>query len=136
MPGTSRKTAPRKAAAKKAAPRPAPVDEPAGETPEAFDLLSILGTENPQPPQPVKLFGVEADIRRNFTGEEDLEFTAMLKQGRVADALKLLAGDEDGQALANQIAKLNYEQGAKVVNYLAKLSTLYVGEVLALRPPS
>lgn len=134
MPGTARKSAPRKAAAKKTAPQPAPKVEPAGEASDVFDLLDALGTEE-QPPVPVTLLGVNATVRRTFTAAEDLEFTELLQRRRIKDALRILVGD-DADALAAKIDGLSLEQGVKVVNRMANISTLFVGEAMALSPTS
>lgn len=131
MPGTPRKTAAKKAPVKKAAPRPAPPLAPAA---DAFDLLDALGTEE-QGPVPVTLLGVNADVRRTYSAEEDLQFTEYLRQHRVKEALALLVGD-DAEALSAKIDELSIEQGVKVVNRLAKISTLVEGEALALLPTS
>lgn len=134
MPGTQRKSAPHKTAAKKATPRPAPKVEPAGESPEAFDLLDALGTED-RPPVDVTLLGVHASVRRSYTAEEDLKFTEYIRQYRMQDALLLIVGD-DAEALWEKIDELSIEQGIKVMNRLANLSTLIEGEALALLPTS
>lgn len=128
MPGTARK---KPAAKKVAAPQaPSPRTESAG----AFDLLDALGTE-PQDPVDVTLLGVNASVRRTFTASEDLRFSELLRQQRVKEALEIIVGD-DADALAEKIDELSIEQGVKVVNRLAQISTLIVGEAMALLPTS
>ncbi|NIL77602.1 hypothetical protein [Rhodococcus sp. B10] len=137
MPGTQRKSAARKTAAKKAAPRTVPATEPAAEpveNPDAFDLLDALGTTE-QEPLPVSLFGVHATIRRTYSAEEDLKFSEHLRRNEILQALELVVGD-DARALATEIDKLSIEQGVKVVNKIAQLSTLVEGEAVALLPTS
>jgi hypothetical protein len=123
MPGTPRKTV------KKVAP---PSDSPVE---GAFDLLSVLGTED-LPPQPVTLLGVDAEIRRSYTPEEDLAFGAYLRRFEIKELLVLMAGDEGGAALYEKFDELTTEQGIKVVNHLAKISTLVEGKVMGLSPTS
>jgi len=127
MPGTARK---KPAAKKVAAPQTPPPQESAG----AFDLLDALGTE-PQDPVDVSLMGVNASVRRTFTASEDLRFSELLRQQRVKEALEIIVGD-DADALAEKIDELSIEQGVKVVNRLAQISTLIVGEAMALLPTS
>jgi hypothetical protein len=131
MPGTPRKTAPRKRAAKKASPTP-PATSPVESG--AFDLLDALGTE-PQEPVDVTLLGVEATIRRTYSAAEDLEFAELLTRKRVKEALEIIAGDA-AEALTEKLAGLTPEQAVKVLNRLAQISTLYVGEAMALLPTS
>ncbi|MBY4381873.1 hypothetical protein HQO24_10485 [Rhodococcus fascians] len=138
MPGTPRKTAARKTAAKKAAPRTAPITGPAGAAaqpgPKAFDLLDALGTTE-QEPVPVTLLGVNAMVRRSFSAAEDLAFAEHLRKSQVKEALGILVG-KDADALAEKIDGLSIEQGVKVMNRLAQISTLVEGEALALLPTS
>lgn len=135
MPGTVRKSAAKKAAPRKAPPPKQTVPEVESVVdPDAFDLLDALGTED-QPPVPVRLLGVNATVRRTYSAAEDLKFTELLRQRRVKEALVILVG-EDADALAAKIDELSIEQGVKVVNRLAKISTLFEGEALALSPTS
>ena len=128
MPGTARK---KPAAKKVAAPQtPSPRTESVG----AFDLLDALGTE-PQDPVDVTLLGVDATIRRTYSAAEDLEFSELITQKRVKEALQIIAGDA-ADALTEKIAGLTPEQAVKVINRLAQISTLYTGEALALLPTS
>lgn len=135
MPGTARKTAAKKAAPRRTPPPKQTVPEVESiADPDAFDLLDALGTDE-QPPVPVRLLGVNAEVRRTYSAAEDLKFTELLRQRRVKEALAILVGD-DAEALSAKIDELSIEQGVKVVNRLAKISTLFEGEALALSPTS
>lgn len=133
MPGTPRKSAAKKAAPRKAPPPVTPKVEPPVED-NAFDLLDALGTVE-QSPVPVKLLGVHATVRRTFSAEEDLKFTEFLRVQRVKEALAILVG-ADAEPLSAKIDELSIEQGVKVINRLAQISTLVEGEALALLPTS
>ncbi|MFE5790599.1 hypothetical protein [Rhodococcus erythropolis] len=125
MPG-----APRKSAVK------VPVVESevvADEVDDAFDLLSVLDTED-LPPVPIKIRGVKAEIRRSYSGEESVKFTEYLRKQQVDELLTLIAGDEGGPALSKALVAFNTEQGVKLFNWLAKTSTLTSGEAMALLP--
>ncbi|MGW0043478.1 hypothetical protein [Rhodococcus sp. NPDC003348] len=66
---------------RKAAPRRVLTEQnPTGATPGAIELSDEFGTENPEPPQPITLFGEPYSVRRDLTGEEVLEFSRMLRQ--------------------------------------------------------
>lgn len=129
MPGAPRKTAPRKAQPQPA--EPAVVAEEVDD--DTFDLLTVIATED-LPPLPVTLRGVKAEIRRSYSGEECAQFTAYIRNNQVEEALKLIAGEDDGAALATAIGAFNIPHGIKLFNQIAKMSTLEVGEALALLP--
>jgi hypothetical protein len=124
MPGAPRKSAPK---VDPVVVEPEVVDD------DSFDLLSVLDTED-LPPLPVTLRGVKAQIRRSYSGEESVKFTGHLRNQEVDEVLKLIAGEEDGAALSAALAAFNTEQGVKLFNQIAKMSTLTEGEALALLP--
>jgi len=100
---------------------------------DSFDLLTVLDTED-LPPLQVTLRGVKAQIRRSYSGEECAQFTGYIRNNEVEEALKLIAGEVDGAALAVAIGAFNLPHGVKLFNQIAKMSTLEVGEALALLP--
>lgn len=123
MPGAPRKSVPKV--------------EPVVVEPEddSFDLLSVLDTED-LPPVPVKLKDAKFDIRRSYSGEESIQFGAYLRADQIEQAMKLIAGDEGGTAIARYLGDCSIEQAVKLINKLANLSTLTSGEALALLPAS
>ncbi|NCL74263.1 hypothetical protein [Rhodococcus sp. YH1] len=125
MSGTQKKTAPRTA--------PASTPEPAV---ERFDILDVLAHDGGEP-KPITLFGVEADVRRKFTGEEAAKFHAYLATSQVVAALDLIT-DGAGQALWDAVmaAKLNAKITAELLNKVISLSELSEGELVPLSPPS
>ncbi|MCQ4148673.1 hypothetical protein [Rhodococcus qingshengii] len=140
MPGAPRKSAPRKSAPRKAQPK---VAEPAVVAEEvidevdddSFDLLTVLETDD-LPPLPVVLRGVKAQIRRSYSGDEAVKFTEYMRHKQVDEALTLMAGEEQGKAISVALTAFSIEQGLKLFNQIAKMSTLTVGEALAFFPAS
>ncbi|EOM78097.1 hypothetical protein DW322_11295 [Rhodococcus rhodnii] len=123
MPTNPKKTAPRAA-------RPKTV-EPAE---DRFDLLAELATDE-QEPELVTLLGVDADIRRSYTGEEAVTFLALVERKDFPAALDLIAGAA-GPALWEKIGAMASAHAAKVLNRLFVMSTLTEGELLAPLPTS
>lgn len=129
MPGTHDNPAPRKAQPKK-------VVEPAVDAvePNRFDLLSILDTAENEP-EPITFRGVDADIRRSYTGEEVIKFQHLIDEKDFSGVLTLMAGDA-GEALWGEIGKLNTLHASKVLNKIINMSTLHEGEIIAPLPAS
>ncbi|MFF8327879.1 hypothetical protein ACH49M_21280 [Rhodococcus qingshengii] len=131
MPGAPRKTAPRKAQPKPA--EPAVVAEEVDD--DTFDLLSVLDTED-LPPVPIKIRDAKLEIRRSYSGEEAIRFAELLRTDQIEAAMKLIAGDEGGAAITRHLGTFTVEQAMKIVNKLANISTLILGETFALLPAS
>lgn len=131
MPGAPRKTAPRKAQPKPA--EPAVVAEEVDD--DTFDLLSVLDTED-LPPVPIKIRDAKLEIRRSYSGEEAIRFGELLRTDQIEAALKLIAGDEGGSAIARHLGDCSIGQAVKLINKLGNISTLTSGEALALLPAS
>ena len=129
MPGTQRKSPPKVQPSKVV---PEAVTEPAPETVERFDFGEILavGTEDPLPS---KLFGVEFDLRRRFSGEEAARFFALASAKDYKELLELIAG-EPGAKLWETVGSLNPSYASKVLNGIISKSGLYEGELLAPLP--
>lgn len=125
MPGTQKKTTPRQA--------PATQSEPAV---ERFNVLDVLAQDGGEP-TPITLFGVDADVRRNFTGEEAVKFYAHMSNNELIDALNVIT-DGAGQALWDAVmnAKLNTKITADLLNKVISMSGLSEGEIVPLSPPS
>lgn len=133
MPGTpTRKPSSRaKAAAAAPATEPTPPVEPAV---ERFDILEELAVEGGEP-QPIVLFGVEADVRRTFTGEEAATFHGHLAKDRIREAIDVIT-DGAGQALWDAVVHLQPHVVARLLNKVIALSGLSEGELRPLSPPS
>lgn len=126
MPGTPRKTT----SSRKAPPKAAePVVEPQV---DRFDLLSVLETDE-QEPEPITFMGVDADIRRTFSGEEAVKFLSLIDAKDFEGVLTLIAGDT-GPALWKKVGQLPSAPAAKVMNKLINMSTLHEGELIAPLP--
>ena len=124
MPAAPKKTAPRRA-------QPKPV-EPAE---DRFDLLSVLDTDD-QEPVPITFRGVDAEIRRSYTGEDVIKFEYFIDKKDFPGVLTLIAGDA-GVKLWQEIGKhLNTNHAAKVLNTIFNMSTLAEGETVAPLPAS
>lgn len=72
MAGTTRKAAP--------ARKVLTATNPTGAAEPPLELSDIFGTVDPQPPQPITLFGEPYAVRRDLTGAEVLEFARHLRQ--------------------------------------------------------
>ncbi|WP_418346167.1 hypothetical protein [Rhodococcus pyridinivorans] len=135
MPGTST----RKPSSRAKATAPATPAEPAAPTPpvepvvERFDIVEELAVDGGEP-QPIVLFGVEADVRRKFTGAEAAVFHGHLAQNRVREALDVIT-DGAGQALWDATKHLTPEPVARLLNKVIALSGLNEGELRPLSPP-
>ncbi|MDF3316476.1 MULTISPECIES: hypothetical protein [unclassified Rhodococcus (in: high G+C Gram-positive bacteria)] len=129
MPGAPRKSV------SKVEPTVVESEVVADEVDDAFDLLSVLDTED-LPPVPVKLKDAKFDIRRSYSGEESIQFGAYLRADQIELAMKLIAGDEGGSAIARHLGDCSIEQAVKLINKLGNISTLTSGEALALLPAS
>lgn len=125
MPGTPRKSTPRTAPAQKS--------EPAV---ERFNILDVLANDGGEP-QPITLFGVDADVRRSYTGEEAAKFHAYIATNELIKALDLIT-DGSGQAIWDAVmgAKLDATRTATILNKVISLSELSEGELVPLSPPS
>lgn len=124
MPGTSTRKPSSRA---KAAPQPV---EPAVERFDLLEELAVNGGES----QPIVLFGVEADVRRTFTGEEAATFHAHVARNEVREALDVIT-DGAGEALWEATAHLPSEVVARLLNKVIALSGLSEGELRPLSPP-
>jgi len=140
MPGTStRKPSSRAKAAAAATPAApaAPTPEPTATTEpavERFDILEELAVNGGEP-QPIALFGVEADVRRTFTGQEAATFHGHLAKDRIREAIDVIT-DGAGQALWDAVAHLSPDVVARLLNKVIALSGLSEGELRPLSPPS
>jgi hypothetical protein len=123
MPAAAKKTAPRTARPK--------VVEPAV---DRFDLLSVLETED-QEPEPITFRGIDAEIRRSYTGEDVIKFEHFIDKKDFPGVLTLIAGDA-GVKLWQEIGKLNTHHASKVLNRIFMISTLAEGEIIAPLPAS
>ncbi|OZE77226.1 hypothetical protein CH305_18495 [Rhodococcus sp. 15-649-2-2] len=121
---------------RKSTARPAQRDAEPAATVERLDLLDCLATE-PLPPLEVTLLGVDADIRREFTGKESVRFFQLLNAGKHLSMLQLIVGDDAGAALWEKVSPpVPPAHAAKVINRIVNLSTLAEGEILAPLPTS
>lgn len=121
MSGTPNESTPREA--------PATTPEPAV---ERFNVLDVLATE-PAPPVPITLLGIDASVRREFSGEEAVKFWAYIAERDFEAVLELVT--DQGKAIFEKIGRLNPANFAKVMNRILELSTLSEGELLAPLPP-
>ncbi|MCJ0906227.1 hypothetical protein [Rhodococcus sp. ARC_M6] len=130
MPGTPRKSTP------KVQPKVVePVEVVDEIVDDAFDLLSVLDTED-LPPVRAKLVDVNVDIRRSYSGTEAIQFSELLRTDQIELAMQLIAGKEGGAAIAKHLGTFTIEQAMKIVNKLANMSNLISGETFALLPAS
>lgn len=127
MPGTPRKNSRTNSAA-------APASDPAPPAAERIDILEILRTEDLEP-VPITFRGVDTEIRRSYTGEEAVEFLALVGDRKFPEVLDLIAPGS-GIALWEKIGPLAPEHAAKILNRFFELSTLHEGELLAPLPAS
>ncbi|PEH74640.1 hypothetical protein CRM89_00380 [Nocardia sp. FDAARGOS_372] len=123
MATTKRATTPRTA-------RPARATKPAPAA-EAIDILADFGTDE-KPPVPIRLGGVEADVRRGFSGDEVVQFHKLLSRGEFEQMLTLIT--TDGPGLWQFIADLNPDLASKAMNRIINLSELAEGNLLAPLP--
>lgn len=121
MSGTPDESTPREA--------PATTPEPAV---ERFNVLDVLATET-APPVPIALLGIDASVRRAYSGEEAVKFWAYIAERDFQAVLELVT--DQGKAIFEQIVRLNPANFAKVMNKIFELSTLSEGELLAPLPP-
>lgn len=129
MAGTPRK-APQKTVARKTTPRAARSVEPAV---DRFDILAELALEG-LPPLPVTLKGVDADIRRAFTGEEAVEFGILLSDNRFEELLELIT--DNGSGLWEKIKTFSPEHAAVALNAIVSRTGLHEGKAVVPLPPS
>ncbi|MCK8671007.1 hypothetical protein M1M07_07730 [Rhodococcus sp. HM1] len=140
MPGTATPRNTRTRAKAKAAAVPAKTVEtaaPAAPEPDdvdRFDILEALAITGGEP-QPITLLGVEADVRRTFTGEEAAVFHGHLAANRLREAIDVIT-DGSGQAIWDAVAHLPADIVAKLINKVIALSGLSEGELRPLSPPS
>lgn len=143
MPGaTPKKAAAKKAAAPKvqaATKKAAATKAQAGPVPTVgsarLDLTDALALDG-KPPVPITFQGIEADIRRAFTGEEVVEFFNDLQANRIADAIMKIVGPDAMEALWEKISALPPEPATVILNRLINLSELTEGEAVAPLPAS
>ncbi|MBY4237773.1 hypothetical protein HQO43_12615 [Rhodococcus fascians] len=129
MPGTPRKASP-KVQPVKVVPSGEGDTTPV-ETVERFNIADILavGTEKPYP---ITLFGVDAEVRRTFTGEEAVKFFALAGEKDYGTMLDLIT--DSGSALWEKIGGLNPTHASTVLNKIIELSGLFEGKLLAPLP--
>ncbi|WP_064257113.1 hypothetical protein [Rhodococcus sp. HS-D2] len=132
MPGTSTRKPSSRAKAAAAAP-PSEPNPPAEPAVERFDILAELAVDGGEP-QPIVLFGVEADVRRTFTGEEAATFHGHLAKNHVREAIDVIT-DGAGEALWEATKHLPPEVVARLLNKVIALSGLSEGELRPLSPP-
>lgn len=94
-----------------------------------LDELAVDGGE----PVPITLLGVDADIRRQFTGDEAATFFQHTSENKLEEMLSVVAG-EDGPALWEKIQALSPEHAAKALNRITNLSGLHEGKLFAPVP--
>lgn len=124
MPGTQRKSPPKAQSVKV---EPEAVTEPV----DRFNLADVLAVGS-EPPSPVTLFGVDAEIRRAYSGEEAAKFFALAGEKNYGEMLSLLT--DKGPELWEKVGKLNTSQAAAVLNKIIEISGLYEGKLLAPMP--
>lgn len=140
MPGTPTRKPSSRAKAAAAATSAAPAtpttepNPPAEPVVDRFDILEELAVEGGEP-QPIVLFGVEADVRRTFTGEEAATFHGHLAKNRIREAIDVIT-DGAGQALWDAVVHLPPDVVARLLNKVIALSGLSEGELQPLSPPS
>ena len=132
MTGTPRKTAPRKAQPKKVAPAVVSA-VPAVEDDDAFDLLSVLGKSGGDP-RPIKLLGIRGNVFREFTGEQAIEFSALITKHDYLALLNLIT--DCGDELWEKISPLAPQYAAELLNALVNQSGLHEGKLFAFSLPS
>lgn len=123
----SSKTGAAKAPARRAA-RPA---RPAAPAVDRVDILDEFGTAD-EPPVPITLLGVDAEVRRSYTGAEAVAMYRLAADTQFEDLLTLLTSD--GPGLWAKIGTLIPEHAAKALNRIIKISGLHEGELLAPLP--
>ncbi|MFC9786431.1 hypothetical protein [Rhodococcus sp. NPDC127528] len=98
----------------RAAPRRTVLTEqnPTGAVTPPIDLAAQFANPNPEPPQDITLLGKQYSVRRDFTGDEVLEFGRMLQR-----TVKLLPAEKGKQPLVDgeDWAALNIERLAFVL---------------------
>lgn len=128
MPGTPRKQSPKVQPAKVVPPAAA---ESSPEVVERFNVLDILAVGSEEP-YPITLFGVDAEVRRTFTGEDAVKFFALAGEKDYETLLTLITNK--GSELWEKIGGLNATQAAAVLNKVIELSGLFEGKLLAPLP--
>ena|SRR5215467_4535992 len=131
MAGTPRKTTARKTAQKKAAPRRRAEPARSGPAIERIDLVDELGTQ-PAEPAAITLLGVDAAVRRGYTGAEVLQFYKMLEEADFEGMLSLVT--DNGAALYGAIGGLPTKHASSVLNRIVALTGLHEGEMFAPLP--
>ncbi|WP_182357780.1 hypothetical protein [Tomitella gaofuii] len=124
----AKKAAPKVAAKKAAAPKVQPAPKVA-----RLDLTDALALGG-KPPVPVTFQGVDAEVRREYTGAEVVDFYEALQDSRIGDVIKMIVGADTADALWEKVAALPPGPATVVVNRLVNLSELAEGEVVAPLP--
>ncbi|MCU1640915.1 MAG: hypothetical protein JWN03_1190 [Nocardia sp.] len=124
--------------AKKAAPRRRPARPttsvaPAVPASDRVDILDDLGT-SAEPPVPITLLGVEADVRRSFSGAEAVKFYQLISTTELEAMLSLITSD--GPGLWAKISEFTPAHATTALNRIINLSGLHSGELLAPLPLS
>ncbi|MCC3311531.1 hypothetical protein [Nocardia africana] len=99
--------------------------------PERIDILDEFAVDGGEP-VPIRLLGVDCDVRRQFTGAEAVKFYALAERVQIEELLSLITSD--GPGLWEQVGQLTPEHAAKALNRIINLSELHKGELLAPLP--
>ncbi|MEU1432128.1 hypothetical protein ABZ412_34180 [Nocardia sp. NPDC005746] len=129
----SAKTPAKKTAAPRRPARSRTSAAPAAPGVDRVDVLAELGTGD-QPPVPITLLGVDADVRRTFTGAEAVTFYRLIGENEFEAMLSLITSD--GPGLWAEIAALTPAHAATALNRIINISGLHSGELLAPLPLS
>ncbi|MGW4119890.1 hypothetical protein [Nocardia sp. NPDC004711] len=127
------KTPAKKTATQRRPAQPTTSAVPAAAAVDRVDVLAELATGD-QPPVPITLLGVDADVRRSFTGGEAVQFYQLVAEMEFEAMLSLITSD--GPALWAKIAGLTPAHATTALNRIINLSELHSGELLAPLPLS
>ncbi len=96
-----------------------------------MNILEELAVDGGDP-VPITLLGVDADVRRRFTGDEAAMVHQLALTNEFEQMLSLIT--DDGPGLWAKISPLSPEHAAKAMNRIVNLSGLHEGELLAPAP--
>lgn len=103
--------------------------------PARLDLAAHLKV-NGGAPTPVTLLGVDAEIRRVYTGEEALAFGTLAAERLYAEIFDLILGPDNGPKLWELITKMAIHNATDIINTIVSESGLFEGKLVAPLPPS
>lgn len=102
---------------------------------ERIDLAAVLGLDGGDP-LPVTLGGVDAEIRRRYSGDEAVLFGTYAAENKFPEIFALVFEGDRGPKVWDQVSKMSTAHASEIINTIINHTGLFEGKLVAPLPTS